>query len=140
MTRRSRRPELRLELGSLGPVDPFGLVVVEEPSGSGCHFLADPGRDAAREPLEAAGLSLVGAGQALLSLSLSWLDRAGRDVEPAPFPPAGEVRFLLRRREARLVAALLRRHLGRLEAPPPWMSELRRSMEQIDAYLRWEEP
>jgi hypothetical protein len=51
----------------------------------------------------------------------------------------GEVRVALRRREARLLASLLRRHVDRLPEPPAWMPELRHSLEQIDAYLQWEE-
>jgi hypothetical protein len=88
-------------------------------------------------PVELAGLNLVGAGQALLSLSLRWMGRAGRGDPPEEI--AGEVRLLVRRREARLLAALLRRHLARLPEPPAWMRDLLVSFEQIDEFLRWDD-
>ncbi|MHC4549665.1 MAG: hypothetical protein ACYTEZ_12910 [Planctomycetota bacterium] len=134
-----RRPELRLELGCLGTVDPFRLELLEEPVGSGEFFLVDPDRREQRAPLDLAGLNLVGAGQALLGLSLRWMGRAGRELEPPVDAALGEVRMVVRRREARLLGALLRRHLARLPEPPAWMPELLAALEQIDVFLRWEE-
>lgn len=133
-----RRPELRIELGGLGTVDPFGLRLVEHPPGSTAYFLEDPRSAGPRMPVETAGLNLVGAGQALLSLSVRWMSRAGRGLGP-PEPPLGEVRMVVRRREARLLSALLRRHLARLPEPPGWMPELLASLEQIDEFLRWDD-
>jgi hypothetical protein len=133
-----RRPELRIELGGLGTVDPFGLRLVEHPPGSAAYFVENPRCAGPRMPVELAGLNLVGAGQALLSLSLRWMMGAGRGAEPAE-EPLGEVRMVVRRREARLLAALLRRHLGRLPEPPGWMPELLTSLEQIDELLRWDD-
>jgi hypothetical protein len=132
------RPELRIELGGLGTVDPFGLRLVEHPPGSAVYFLENPRSAGARMPVEMAGLSLVGAGQALLSLSVRWMTRAGR-CPHGPDPPLGEIRLAVRRREARLLSALLRRHLSRLPEPPPWMPELLASLEQIDEFLRWDD-
>ena len=132
-----RRPELRLELGGLGTVDPFGLRLVEHPPGSADYFIEDPRSAGPRMPVETAGLNLVGAGQALLSLSVRWMTRAGRGGDPAL--PAGEVRMAVRRREARLLSALLRRHLARLPEPPGWMPELLVSLEQIEEFLRWDD-
>lgn len=132
------RPELRLELGGLGTVDPFGLRLVEHPPGSAAYFVEDPRSKGARMPLETAGLNLVGAGQALLTLSVRWMSRAGRGLDP-PDPPAGEVRMVVRRREARLLSALLRRHLARLPEPPAWMPGLLVSLEQIEEFLRWDD-
>ena len=139
MRSQSRRPQLSIELGRLGPVDPFRLELVEEPAGSGAFYLVAPGLPDRRVPLELAGLGLAGAGHALLSLSLRWMDSAGREAAPFPDPSFGEVRMVLRRKEARLLAALLRRHLDRLPQPPAWMPELLGSLEQIDEFLRWEE-
>lgn len=139
MAKKRTRPELRVELETLGTVDPFVLAVVEEPAGSGRFFVADPERRGHRMPLELAGLSILGAGQALLSLSTRWMGAAGRDPEPGGDVPAGEVRMLVRRREARLMAALLRRHLDRLPQPPRWMPELLEALQQIDVFLRWDE-
>ena len=51
----------------------------------------------------------------------------------------GEMRLVVRRREARLLAALLRRHLARLPEAPPWMGELLRGIEEMDEFLRWQE-
>ena len=132
-----RRPELRLELGGLGTVDPFGLRLVEHPIGSADYFIEDPLSAGLRMPVEMAGLNLVGAGQALLSLSVRWMSRAGRG-DPSELP-AGEIRMAIRRREARLLSALLRRHLARLPEPPGWMPELLASLEQIDEFLRWDD-
>lgn len=126
-------------MGELGTVDPFDLRLVEEPPGSGQHFLAGPGDSRQRMALEAGGLSVAGAGQALLTLSLRWLGITGREEPPDEFPPVGEVRVVLRRREARLCASLLRGHLGRLPEPPGWMPELLQTLEHIDEFLRWEE-
>jgi len=137
---RRRRPELKLEMGPLGTVDPFTLKLEEAPPGSGRAVLTDPSRNDAAIPLEAAELSLVGASQALFHLSLRWLRRAGADVAPCDSARmSAEVRLLLERREARLLEALLRRHLARLPEPPAWMPELLRSLAEIDEFLRWEE-
>ena len=136
---RRTRPELRVELERLGTVNPFQLEVVEEPAGSGAFFIADPERGGRRVPIDLAGLSLIGAGQALLSLSVRWMGAAGRDPEPEDGPARGEVRMVVRRREARLMAALLRRHLDRLPQPPAWMPELLDALRQIDVFLRWDE-
>jgi hypothetical protein len=138
-TPQRRRPELRVELESLGTVNPFQLEVVEEPAGSGKFFVADPARCGHRTPLDLAGLNLIGAGQALLSLSVRWMGTAGREPEPEVDPAVGEVRMVVRRREARLLAALLRRHLDRLPQPPGWMPELLGALQQIDVFLRWDE-
>ncbi len=137
---RRGRPALSLEMSDLGRVDPFRLRLVEEPPASGNYFLYPRGEEARRVPMDLAGLAVVGAAQALFSLSAKWLTMSAREIDTHPIPPvAGEVRVLLRRREARLVAALLRRHIARLEQPPPWMAELRQTMVQIDEFLRWEE-
>ena len=140
MRSRRGRPELRLELGALGTTDPFRLEVVEEPDGSGDFFVKDPRRAGRRVALDLAGLNLVGAGQALLGLSMRWLIVAGKEIAPGPPPPPlGEVRLLVRRREARLLGSLLRRHLRRLPQPPAWMRELSCSFEEIEEVLRWED-
>lgn len=139
-----RRPELRIELESLGTVNPFRLEVVEEPAGSGNYFVADPERRALRTPIDLAGLNLIGAGQALLGLSVRWMTTAGREPEleggVGAAPASGEVRLAVRRREARLMAALLRRHLDRLPQPPAWMPDLLGALQQIDVFLRWDDP
>jgi len=127
-----------MELKGLGTVDPFGLRLVEHPKGSSEYFLEDPRAAGPRIPLDTAGLNLVGAGQALLALSVRWMCRAGRGLDP-PEGPSGEVRMIVRRREARLLAALLRRHLARLPQPPGWMPKLLVSLEQIDEFLRWDD-
>ena len=126
-------------MGCLGAVNPFQLQIVEHPCGSGEYFVEDPelGR---RSSVELAGLDLVGAGQALLGLSMRWLRESGGEIEPGELPPLGDVRMRVRRREARLLSSLLRRHLARLPQPPRWMGELRRSLEEIDSFLRWEDP
>ena len=133
------RPELRLEMGALGTVDPFRLDLVEDPAGSGTYMVTDPERTGPRMALDAAGLNLVGAGQALFLLSTRWLGHAGRELEAGSGLPIGEVRMVVRRREARLVASLLRRHLDRLPEPPGWMEEFLEAMVQIDEFLRWDE-
>jgi len=145
MKSRAARPELRLEMGALGTVDPFDLTLREDPASSGCFVVEHPGAAEGRCPriaLDLAGLNLVGAAHALFSLSTRWLKQAGRidhDGEGALDVPTGEVRLRVRRREARLVASLLRRHLGRLPQPPAWMREFLASMEEIDHFLRWDE-
>lgn len=139
MQARNRRPVLRVELDDLGPVDPFRLSLVEKPDGSGEFALEDPDQRGRRIPLEVAGLNLVGAAQAMMSLSGRWLCRAGRDSMPPCEFPVGEMRLVVRRREARLLAALLTRHLNRLPEPPGWMGELREALEQVDQFLRWDE-
>ncbi len=133
-----QRPELRIELKGLGAVDPFGLRLVEHPPASAAYFVENPLGSGARMPVEAAALNLVGAGQALLFLSVRWMTRAGRGLDP-PDPPLGEVRMVVRRREARLLSALLRRHVARLPEPPAWMPELLVSLEQIEEFLRWDD-
>jgi len=151
MVRRAR-PALLLELDRLGVVDPFRLKVDPTPDRPELvdPELIDPERRR-RIPLDVAGVHVAGASQALLALSLRWMEAAGGTVAPladaedgcpAPVGPEcsmGEVRLVLARREARLLGALLRRHLRRLAEPPPWMAELHRSLEQIDEFLRWEE-
>lgn len=139
MKSRKRRPGLRLELGALGLVDPFRLEVVEDPPGSERLAVQAPGAPGVRLPLETAGLNLVGAGQALLGLSFRWMTLAGGGHGPEGLGPTGEVRLLVRRREARLLAALLRRHLGRLPQPARWMADFLKALEEVDLVLRWEE-
>jgi hypothetical protein len=134
---RRRRPELKVELRGLGTVDPFGLRLVERPVGSGNHFVLDPRSQKPPVPVETASLSLVGAGHALLSLSVRWMCDAGHP--PDPERPVTEARLAVRRREARLLAALLRRHLARLPEPPGWMPRLLLSIEQLDEFLRWDD-
>jgi len=131
------RPELRLEVSGLGTVDPFRLELVEEPAG----FCVEEPEQGRRTPLELAGLSLAGASQALIGLSMRWMDRAGKAGRGLAEPGlvTGEVRMVVRRKEARLLAALLRRHLERLPEPPEWMAELAESLVQMDEYLRWED-
>jgi hypothetical protein len=133
-----RRPELRIELKGLGTVEPFGLRLVEFPLGSAAYFLEDPQHAGLRMPVETAALNLVGAGHALLTLSVRWMSLAGRAPDP-PGPPSAELRLAVRRREARLLSALLRRHLARLPEPPGWMPELLASLEQIEEFLRWDD-
>jgi hypothetical protein len=136
--RNRARPELRLELTGLGTVDPFGLRMVETPPGSGDFFVEDPARGGARTSLDRAGLCLAGAAQALLALSVQWMEGAGAErLGPGDPVPVGEVRLRLRRRDARLLASLLRRHLARLPEPPGWMGEMLLSLVEIDEFLRW---
>ncbi|MEM8885386.1 MAG: hypothetical protein AAGD14_15070, partial [Planctomycetota bacterium] len=85
-----------------------------------------------------AGLCLVGASQALFGLSFEWLQQVGAEPGLGPPPELNQVRLALRRREARLLAALLRRHLRRLPEPPEWMTELRGALEEMDEFLRWQ--
>ena len=136
MRKATTRPELLLDIRALGRVNPFRLRLVEEPPASGQFYMT---ADAGTIPLDMAGLAVVGAAQALFTLSARWLAKAGRGVDPEALPPPGEVRVLLKRKEARLLAALLRRHLKRLEQPPSWMADLQHTMEQIDEFLRWED-
>jgi len=137
MRARSRRPELRLEIAGLGVVDPFELQLAEDPPGSGHYQLLSLAPPPQRTSLELGGLALIGAGQALFSLAMRWLTAAGREVDPHA-APAGEVRLVLERREARLLAALLERHLDRLPQPPRWMPELLHELVQVDEFFRWE--
>lgn len=137
MRARSRRPEVRLEIAGLGVVNPFELRMAEEPPGSGQHVLLAPGPMPPRTSLDLGGLALVGAGQALFALAMRWLTEAGREVDPFA-APAGEVRLMLKRRETRLLAALLERHLDRLPEPPRWMPELLEALVQVDEFFRWE--
>jgi hypothetical protein len=145
MKTRALRPELRLEMGSLGTVDPFGLTLREDPGSPGVFVVERPASGTgppARLGLDLAGLNLIGAAHALFSLSSRWLEQAGRlgnDPESTFAVPSGEVRLRVRRREARLVASLLRRHLARLPQPPGWMREFLVSLEEIDHFLRWDE-
>ena len=136
---RRGRPELRVEVAGLGTVDPFRLRLVKRPPDSGEYCVEDPNLRDRHATLEVAGLSLAGAGQALLALSMRWMDSADRSKAADPVLPVGEVRIVLRRREARLLGVLLRRHLKRLQHAPPWMRELHISLVQIDEFLRWEE-
>ena len=76
----------------------------------------------------------AGAGQALLLQSMRWMDRADRQPGRVPMPPVGEVRMVMKRREARLLATLLKRHVARLGQPPTWMQELVASLIQIDEF------
>ncbi|MHC4957961.1 MAG: hypothetical protein ACYTGN_06255 [Planctomycetota bacterium] len=137
---RRARPELLLEVAGLGVVDPFRLEVVNRPDAEG-HRVVDPGQAGRETTVERAGMSLAGASQALLGLSLAWMERAGLAKAPDPreMLASGEVRMVVRRPEARLLAALLRRHLARLPQPPGWMRDLNRALEEIDVFLRWED-
>jgi len=143
--RNRNRPSLELELRPLGMVDPFTLELGEDPPGSGEFFVGRPGAGPERVRVERAGVNLAGAGQALLSLAMRWLSSTGAATdlegvpgEAGPPPVAGEARLLLRRRETRLLASLLRRHLQRLPEPPSWMPELQHALEEIDVFLSWE--
>ncbi len=138
MRARFRRPELRLELGSLGVVDPFALAVEADPDDHEAFCVIAPGEGGRRYPLELAGMNLVGAAQALLTLSMRWASRAPGSETPEDDLCAGEVRLRIRRREGRLLKALLKNHLGRLAEAPPWMEELLVALEEIDDFLRWE--
>lgn len=119
-------------------MDPFTLSVEEDPAEAGSFCVAPPGEGGRRYPLELAGMNLFGAAQALLTLSLRWASRAPEPPDEEEVPSVGEVRLRVRRREGRLLAALLRRHLARLTEPPPWMGELLAALEEIDDFLRWE--
>ena len=143
-----KRPRLALEMGNLGCVDPFDLRLQEDPPGSG-KFRLHPAQGADLKgakalELERAGLCVAGCSQALMELSMRWFfeSRAGvfseGDLPEAP-PSLGEMRLVVRRREAKLLAALLRRHLNRLPEPPKWMRELLRGIEEMDEFLRWQE-
>ena len=71
--------------------------------------------------------------QALFDLSSRWLHAAKADEDPAP-GVKGEVHLAIRQRDARLLAALLRRHVRRLPEPPAWMLlgfELFQALEKI---------
>ena len=148
-----KRPRLALEMGSLGCVDPFELRLQEDPPGSG-KFRLHPAQDAKANmgpalELERAGLCIAGCIQALMELSMRWFfesragilsDADGLDAPPSPGEMRlGEMRLVVRRREAKLLAALLRRHLNRLPEPPEWMGDLLRGIEEMDEFLRWQE-
>lgn len=137
---KKRRPDIRLDLCHFGAVDPFRLRLEPGPGESDAYTVRDPLGGGPPANVDVAGIGLVGAGQALFDLAIRWMDRAGRAL-PGPEAElrAAEVRMVLKRREARLLAALLRRHLDRLPEPPGWMPELLSALEQIDEYLRWEE-
>lgn len=155
MSSRRRRPHLQLEMAHLGRVDPFQLAIREYPPGSGEFRVEAPRKGQEPLALERAGLCLVGASQALMDLSLRWLAESGRAAGQdaagpggggGPVaagldetPPMAEMRMCLRRREARLLASLLRRHLGRLPQPPDWMRSLLNALDEMDEYLRWQE-
>ncbi|MHC4953731.1 MAG: hypothetical protein ACYTGZ_07560 [Planctomycetota bacterium] len=139
-----RRPQLELEMAHLGRIDPFQLTLREFPPGSGEYRVALPKGSQEPLPVERAGLCLVGASQALMSLSLRWLTQAGRDPAgdtglPEAGMPAGEMRMVVRRREARLMGSLLRRHVARLPEAPKWMQELLDALDEMDEFLRWQE-
>ena len=89
--------------------------------------------------MERAGLCLVGASQALFKLSFRWLQEVGGEPGESGPPPLGEMRLAVRRPEARLLGALLRRHLGRLPEPPGWMADLLAALEEMDEFLRWQD-
>ena len=125
-------------MGPLGTVDPFDLQVVEDPSGSGRLAVEARAAPGARMPLERAGLNLVGAGQALLGLSLRWMARAGREPPDDALRGPAEVRLLVRRREANLMALLLRRHVDRLHDAPAWMADFLQALGDIEVLLQWE--
>lgn len=108
-----------------------------------------------RVSVERAGLCLAGASEALFHLSFRWMREtgaieerhgaqrgdscAGSGLDPRSVAPV-QMRLALERREGRLLAALLRRHLRRLPQPAPWMATLLRSLEEMDDYLSWQEP
>ena len=133
-----RRPTLLLGIEPLGPVDPFALDVLEEPPDSGKFCVRT---EEASLSVTRAGLHLMGAANALCELSATWMDRVGA---PAAEPPSlgpmlalGGVHFILRRRDARLLTSLLKRHLARLPQPPAWMTDLHRSLEEVQVLLQW---
>jgi len=140
-----KRPRLAIEMGNLGCVDPFELEVSEEPPGSGTFRLRVPGTkgksSAAALEAERAALCVAGCSQALMDLSLRWYvethPEAGKGAGTDAPPPMGEMRLVVRRREARLLGALLRRHVARLPQPPKWMDDLLRGIEEMDEFLRW---
>jgi len=151
-----KRPQLALEMAHLGCVDPFSLALREHPPGSGEFRLQLP--MGSREPLSArpisverGGLCIAGASQALMDLSLRWFLEAQTESRRAmrldggldgcmdgPPPSLGEMRMVVRQREAKLLGSLLRRHVGRLPQPPAWMSELLRAIDEMDEFLRWQ--
>ena len=124
-------------MAELGRVDPFQLALEETPPGSGNFVVRRPDSDI-RISVERAGLCLVGASQALFGLSFDWLRTSTQEPHEPP-RPLGEMRLTLRRREARLIGALLRRHVGRLPEPPEWMRDLLRALDEMDEFLRWQE-
>ena len=140
-----KRPQLALEMAHLGCVDPFALALDENPPGSG-KFQVRPPRGADKPlSIERAGLCIAGASQALMDLSLRWFLASQveerREDPPSPLDPPGhlgEMRMVVRRREARLLGSLLRRHVGRLPQPPKWMEELLRAIDEMDDFLRWQ--
>ncbi len=141
---RARRPRLRMDMRPLSAVDPFGLELFQNPPDSGDYFVKPRTGAGEQLPLEMAGLAVVGAAHALFSLSARWLSSSHEPdspdlVPPDSGPPLAEMRTVLRRREARLLSALLRRHRKRLEHAPAWMSDLQVSLDEIDEFLRWED-
>jgi hypothetical protein len=136
MRTKSRRPSLRVEIEPLGSVDPFTLRVVEDPPGSGRWYAGAPAGE--RMPLGLAGMNVVGASHALLTLSRRWVMESGGPDTGLPGPPEGEVTVALRLRETRLLESLLRRHLRRLPQAPPWMPELAAALREMAVLLRWE--
>jgi len=142
---RARRPRLRMDMRHLDAVDPFRLELFQDPPDSGDYFVKTRGRAGEKLPLEMAGLAVVGAAHALFSLSARWLASSHEpsgppdDEMPDLGPPLAEMRTVLRRREARLLSALLRRHRKRLEQAPAWMNDLQVSLDEIDEFLRWED-
>ena len=140
-------------MAHLGCVDPFQLSLREFPPGGGEYRVAqsDGWGDGESRPLgmdralgvERAGLCIVGASQALMDLSMRWFlesqpPRAFGAELPTEPPALGEMRMVVRRREAKLLGALLRRHVARLPQPPQWMAELLRAIEEMDEFLRWQ--
>ena len=47
--------------------------------------------------------------------------------------------MVVKRREARLLGSLLRRHVARLPESPKWMTELLEALDEMDEFLRWQE-
>ncbi len=123
----------------LAPLELVGLNVL----GAGQALFGLSGRWLSQAGgLTASGLTPGGLGAdglgpgGLVPGGLGAMDGPG--TEDGPESLTGEVRLIVRRREARLLGSLLRRHLARLPQPPPWMRQLQQSFAQIDEFLRWE--